>query len=123
MPVASQWRAAWIDFEIGEHWQVIDNCFYFAARMLVNSVLTPTWTPPLDIAIGGTRTATQLIAIRDVGEGKYEFDFTLLQRWLDLCKSHGIKGIEVAHFFTQWDASGTPAIYVDSDGETEQRFG
>ena len=105
-----------------QHWQLIDACLESAAQMRVNSVLTPTWTPPLDTAVGGTRTPVQLIGITDHGQG-YEFSFDQLDRWLSLCARHGMQNIEIAHLFTQWGARATPAIYVDTPSGLEQRFG
>lgn len=106
-----------------DHWQSIDSFMGSAAAMRVNSVLTPVWTPPLDTAKGGLRLPTQLVGIRDAGDDQYVFDFSLLSRWLELCRKHGMRGIEVAHLFTQWGAEATPAIYVDTDVGQERRFG
>lgn len=105
-----------------EHWNTIEKFIASAAGMGVNSLLTPTWTPPLDTAIGGERLPTQLIGITDDG-GEYSFNFHLLERWLRICARHGIKYLEIAHLFTQWGASFTPAIYVTSGTGTERRFG
>lgn len=105
-----------------EHWGIIDNFIASAADMGVNSLLTPTWTPPLDTAVGGLRLPTQLIGIADDG-GEYSFDFGLLERWLGICARHGIKYLEIAHLFTQWGAGFTPAIYVTTESGTERRFG
>ncbi|WP_420114736.1 glycoside hydrolase domain-containing protein [Pseudactinotalea sp.] len=105
-----------------EHWQLIERCLESAAQMQVNSVLTPTWTPPLDTAVGGTRTPVQLLGIADHGHG-YEFSFDRLERWLAACARHGMRNIEIAHLFTQWGARATPAIYVDTPAGQERRFG
>lgn len=104
-----------------EHWAIIENFMESASRMDVNSLLTPTWTPPLDTAVGGLRTPTQLIGIRyDDG---YKFDFSLLERWILLCAKHGIRYLEIAHLFTQWGARKTPAIYIQTPEGVERRFG
>ncbi|WP_225437393.1 DUF4091 domain-containing protein [Arthrobacter sedimenti] len=105
-----------------EHWNAIDKFIASAAEMGVNSLLTPTWTPPLDTAIGGERLPTQLIGIAE-GGGEYSFDFSLLERWLEICARHGIKYLEIAHLFTQWGARFTPAIYVTTGTEAVRRFG
>ncbi len=105
------------------HWQSIDNFMASAAAMRVNSVLTPVWTPPLDTARGGLRLPTQLVGIRDTGGERYTFDFSLLGRWLELCRRHGMRGIEVAHLFTQWGAEAAPALYIDTKDGLERRFG
>jgi hypothetical protein len=105
-----------------EHWRLLDNYVAAAAGMRANSLLTPTWTPPLDTAVGGTRTPVQLIRIVDDGRG-YRFAFDRLERWLRMCERHGIRTLEIAHLFTQWGARATPAIYVETPEGTEQRFG
>ncbi|WP_147915891.1 DUF4091 domain-containing protein [Ruania zhangjianzhongii] len=105
-----------------EHWRVVDAFIGAAAGMGVNSVLTPTWTPPLDTAVGHTRTPVQLVQISHDGGG-YQFRFDLLGRWLRLCVKHGMRAVEIAHLFTQWGATATPAIYVDTPAGTEQWFG
>lgn len=106
-----------------EFWEVHKNFLQSAADMTVNSVLTPVWTPPLDTAEGGTRTPTQLLRIRDNGDGDYCFDPEHLRRWLALCRDAGMRYLEMPHLFTQWGARATPAIYVDSPVGTQRRFG
>ena len=105
-----------------EHWQLIDAFIGSAAGMGVNSVLTPTWTPPLDTAVGHTRTPVQLVQIVHDGGG-YQFSFDRLGRWLRLCAKHGMRAVEIAHLFTQWGARATPAIYVDASEGSQQWFG
>jgi hypothetical protein len=105
-----------------EHWAAIERFIEKATQASINSLLTPTWTPPLDTAVGGTRTPTQLIDI-DYADGAYSFDFEKLIRWLSICRRYGVRYIEVAHFFTQWGARFAPAIYVRRDGALNRDFG
>ena len=105
-----------------EHWHIIDRFVEKAAAADINCLLCPIWTPPLDTVIGGLRTPTQLIDISWVS-GEYVFGFERLIRWLDVCASHGIQYVEVPHFFTQWGAEHTPAIYVMRDGIVSRDFG
>jgi len=105
-----------------EHWNAVDNFLGRAAAMGATSVLTPAWTPPLDTARDTTRTPVQLLDISLSGD-KYSFDFAKLGRWLELCRKHGLVQVEMAHFFTQWGAEATPAIYVSQDGEVVHKFG
>jgi hypothetical protein len=104
------------------HWQIIDNFIAKAAEADINSLLTPTWTPPLDTAVGGFRMPTQLIDISWRGD-RYSFGFDKLIRWIEICTRHGIRYLEVAHLFTQWGAQSTPAIYVERDGAVVREFG
>jgi hypothetical protein len=105
-----------------EHWRVIGRFIAKAAEMDVNSVLTPTWTPPLDTAVGGMRRPIQLVDIAEV-DGEYRFGFEKLERWMKLCRTHGITHLEIAHLFTQWGAEFAPAIYVQAGRNLERRFG
>lgn len=104
------------------HWAVIEKFISKAREMDANAMLTPAWTPPIDTAIGGTRTPVQLIDI-EWREGRYLFDFTKLLRWIEICREHGIEYLELPHFFTQWGAMSTPAIYVRHGQRLEQDFG
>lgn len=104
------------------HWELIESFLASAREMDVNSVLIPTWTPPLDTAAGHTRPFVQLIGIREE-EGAYTLDFSRLDRWLGICRDLGFTGIEVAHLFTQWGAEHTPAIQVETADGLEHRFG
>lgn len=106
-----------------ENWAVIERFVESAVRVQVNTMLTPTWTPPLDTDVGTTRTRTQLLGITDIGDGRYDFDFERLRRWVRMCREHGIRYLEIPHLFTQWGAHATPAIYVQTPDGLEQRFG
>ena len=105
-----------------KHWQVIENFARTARRNGINMLLTPVFTPPLDTAVGGERRTTQLVGITRNGE-KYEFDFSLLDRWIDMCDRCGIENIEISHFFTQWGAAHAPKIMATVDGEYKKIFG
>ncbi|MBS4197404.1 DUF4091 domain-containing protein [Lederbergia citri] len=111
-----------VDVFSDEHWRIIDNFLRFASENGINMILTPIFTPPLDTKVGGERTTVQLVQI-SYKNGEYEFDFTLLKKWLDLCKRNGIKYIEIAHLFTQWGAEFTPKIMVREEGVLLRKFG
>ncbi len=111
-----------VDVLSEEHWELIEAFLASAREMDVTSVLTPTWTPPLDTAEGHTRPIVQLVGIREE-DGQYALDFTQLDRWLRLCRELGFTGIEIAHLFTQWGARATPAIEVATADGPELRFG
>ncbi|WP_243062558.1 DUF4091 domain-containing protein [Humibacter sp. RRB41] len=105
------------------HWELLERFVESAAGMGVNSLLAPVWTPPLDTGIGHYRTPVQLVDVEETSAGEYRFGFGKLARWLELCRRNGVKGVEVAHLFTQWGAEFTPAIYARRDGETVRLFG
>ena len=104
------------------HWELIEAFLDSARAMDVTSVLTPTWTPPLDTAEGHTRPFVQLIGIRE-HDGTDALDFSRMDRWLGICRALGFTGIEIAHLFTQWGAQHTPAIQVETADGLEHRFG
>jgi len=49
--------------------------------------------------------------VREVSQGKYEFDFTLVKRWTDLATSCGAQMFEWTHFFWQWGVEKALRIY------------
>ena len=83
------------------HWKLIEQFIKTAARTGITMLLTPLFTPPLDTAIGTERPTMQLVRVVKTGE-KYTFDFTLLERWVKLCRKYGIEYFEMSHLFTQW---------------------
>ena len=105
-----------------EHWRIIENFARVAVKNGINLLLTPTFTPPLDTAVGGERLTTQLVGVT-VENGKYSFDFSLVDRWVEMCDRVGVKYFEIAHFFTQWGAKHAPKGMATVDGEYKRIFG
>ncbi len=105
-----------------EHWTIVENFARTAYKNGINMLLTPTFTPSLDTAIGGERLTNQLVGVIKTDD-KYIFDFTLLDRWVDMCDRIGIKYFEIAHFFTQWGAKHAPKVMATVDGEYKKIFG
>lgn len=104
------------------HWKALESQIRLAAKLGINMLLAPVFTPPLDTEIGGERTTVQLVDIT-LEDGVYSFDFTLLERWCGLCRQAGIEYIEIPHLFTQWGAKATPKIVVREGGEEKKMFG
>lgn len=105
-----------------EHWRILENFFEVYRKRGINTILTPIFTPALDIAVGGERTTVQLV---DViwQDGTYAFDFDKLGRWIKLCKKYHIEYFEMAHLYTQWGAKCAPKIIGMVDGKERQIFG
>lgn len=103
-------------------WLAVRNFVRCAVNNGVNMLLTPVFTPPLDTAIGGERTTVQLVGVAQV-TGGYQFDFTLLARWVELCQQEGITTFEVSHLFTQWGANHAPKIMVNGNDGLTRKFG
>lgn len=106
-----------------EFWMVFRNFAGTAAAHGMNCILTPLFTPALDTAVGSERTTTQLVGVKRTECG-YSFDFSLLKKWVEICRSAGIEYFEMSHFFTQWGAEHAPKIMcTDSDGKLKRIFG
>lgn len=104
------------------HWEIVENFAKAAVKGGINMLLTPVFTPPLDTAIGGERLTTQLVGVKRTN-GRYSFNFKLLDRWIDMCDRVGIKYLEISHLFTQWGATHAPKIMATVDGEYKKLFG
>ncbi len=104
------------------HWEIIENFARVAVKNGINLLLTPVFTPPLDTDVGHERLTTQLVGVTKIGN-EYEFDFTLLDRWVEMCDRVGIKYFEISHLFTQWGSDHAPKIMATVDGEYKKIFG
>lgn len=108
------------------HWQIIESFLAKARRGGINMILTPVFTPALDTYVGGERKTTQLVGIkRETCESgfTYSFDFSKLERWIELCHKVGIDKFEIPHFFTQWGAAHAPKIVAETEEGTKRIFG
>ena len=116
--------ANWYNCEVWSEklWKLLERYLENYAAHNINMILTPLWTPPLDTREEGERRTVQLLDIR-LKNGKFEFDFSKLKRWIDLCRSKGIVYFEMVHFFSQWGARSCPKIMVEIDGKPEKMFG
>lgn len=104
------------------HWEIVENFARVAKSNGINMILTPVFTPSLDTRIGGERPTTQLVGVTKTSDG-YAFDYTLLDRWIDMCDRVGFEYYEIAHFFTQWGAKHAPKVMAYVDGEYRKIFG
>ena len=112
-----------VDVWSDRHWEIVENFARTARRNGINLLLTPVFTPPLDTAVGGERRTTQLVGVTKNGDNNYEFDFTLLDRWIAMLDRCGIEYIEISHLFTQWGAAHAPKIMATVNGEYKKIFG
>jgi len=104
------------------HFAICESFIECAVKNGINMILMPVFTPPLDTHIGGERTTTQLVRVSLDG-GRYSFAFDLVDRWIAMCLSHGVKYIEVSHLFSQWGAKYAPKVMATVDGEYKRIFG
>lgn len=104
------------------HWSLVERFIRTAVRNGVNMILTPIFTPPLDTAVGGERTTVQLVGVERSGR-EYRFDFTKLERWVEMCRRAGVEYFELSHLFTQWGARHAPKIMGSEGGMLRRLFG
>ena len=103
-------------------YNLIDKYLCLANKLGINMILTPVITPPLDTEVGKRRPCTQLVKI-EKKNGKYIFDFSLLKKWILLCKKNNIEYFEISHLFSQWGLKFTPNIKVTKNGKEDFLFG
>lgn len=106
-----------------EFWRINKNFIKTAVEHGINCILTPVFTPPLDTKIGGERRTVQLVGVKKHGKS-YTFNFTNLQKWVDMCLDCGVEYFEISHLFTQWGAKHAPKIVAtDCKGRQKKIFG
>ncbi len=105
------------------HWEIIENYINCAAKNGINAIFTPVFTPPLDTPAGKERPTVQLVEVFERDTGKWLFDFSRLDRWINICEKCQIKYFEISHFFTQQGATHAPKIMGWRDGRYQKLFG
>ncbi len=93
-----------------------------AVRNGMNTILTPAFTPPLDTPVGEERMTVQLVGVTVEGGG-YSFDFSLLEKFIEISLECGITHFEHSHLFTQWGALHAPKVMATVDGKYRRIFG
>lgn len=116
--------AAYYGLEIfsEEHWSRLEEQFRNCTSHGMNMLLTPIFTPPLDTKVGGERPTIQLVDVIKQNE-QYKFDFSKLERWINLAFDSGFRFIEISHLATQWGAEFCPKIVAETDGIKTKIFG
>ena len=104
------------------HWEIMANFIRHYGKPGMNTILVPTFTPPLDTEVGGERTTVQLVEVHKNGSS-YSFIFDKVKRFIDICLESGIEYFEMAHLFTQWGANAAPKVMAYTEGELKKIFG
>lgn len=102
--------------------ELFSNHIRNAARHSMNTLLLPAFTPPLDTPVGDERKNTALVGVKREN-GRYSFDFSLLERYVKLALDAGIEYFEHIPMYTQWGAGHAPSIYAYENGELKRIFG
>ena len=110
-----------------EFWRIFRNFVRVYVKRGGNMIYVPVLTPPLDTEVGLERTTIQLVKVEreeeEEKEYKYIFDFSNLDRYLEICRSEGIRQFEICHLFTQWGATAAPKVMAWVDGVYRKIFG
>lgn len=104
------------------HFEVIEAFISAAVKHGQNMIYVPAFTPPLDTPVGQERKTTQLVGV-NCNNGQYKFDFSLMKRYVEICKKAGATHLEHSHLFTQWGARFAPKIMATVDGKYKRIFG
>lgn len=105
-----------------EHFIIVENFVKTAVKNGINMLLTPVFTPPLDTLKGGERLTAQLVGVNKEN-GEYSFEYTLLDRFIEMCNRVGVEYFEISHLFTQGGAANAPKIMGYDNGEYKRLFG
>lgn len=105
-----------------DYWRIVENFATNAYKHGVNVLFTPLFTPPLDTEEGGERPTVQLVGVRKTRQ-QYSFDFSKLDRWVDMAHRIGFEYFELSHLFTQWGAKHAPKIIADTIQGERRIFG
>ncbi len=93
-----------------EFFNIAGDYISCAAKHGVDTLLTPIFTPSLDIEPSCRRMPGQLVTITRTQQGLH-YDFALFRRWVQMAQECGIAYFEIAPFFTQWGAKCAAEIY------------
>lgn len=105
-----------------EYFCILSDYLKKASRNGMNMLLLPAFTPPLDTPKNSERMTVQLVGVKYENK-KYYFDFSLMKKFIDICRKSGIKYFEHSHLFTQWGAEAAPKIMGQVNGKEKMLFG
>ena len=106
-----------------EYWEIVERFMRSAVSCGINMILTPTFTPALDTAVGRERTTVQLVEVTLRPDGSFQFGFERLYRWIQTAQRAGFRYFEMAHLFTQWGAKCCPKVMAHTPSGYRRIFG
>lgn len=104
------------------HFEIVENFIRTAVERGRDTMYVPLFTPALNVLPGYERVPVQLVRV-SLDEGRYSFDFSLLEKYLDICDRAGVKLFEISHFYQQYMGKYSAHIYATVDGEYKLLFG
>ena len=104
------------------HFEIMESFISLAVKRGRNVMYTALLTPFLNVNEPFYRNPAQLVGI-SVEDGKYSFDFTNVDRFVDMCDRCGVKFFEISHFFQQHSVEHAAHVYATVSGEVKRIFG
>lgn len=104
------------------YFKIVERFVTNAVENGINTIMIPIISPSLDVYEGGERKNTQLIKIVKKGN-EYCFDYSLVDRFVEICDKAGVKHLEIPPLFSQWGAKYAPVILGIEDEVEKQIFG
>ncbi len=103
------------------HFEIVEKFLRDYAKRGRNMVYTPVLTPALNVTPPYFRNPCQLVQV-NLTNGEYSFDFSLLDRWIEILDRVGIKYLEISHFYHQ-NPKYSAKVYATVDGVYKLLFG
>jgi hypothetical protein len=61
----------------------------------------------------------QMLIVNETGPGKYAFDWSIIKRFVDMCKELGYKKFEWGHLWLYWGVEDAMHVYTKQNGKYE----
>ncbi|MHB1461102.1 MAG: DUF4091 domain-containing protein [Armatimonadota bacterium] len=88
-------------------WPILEAYVRDLVQHGCSSLYVPIITPPTD----GIKRPHQLLKVTETSDGQYEFDFTDVEKWVDIGLSQGSQYFEWTHWFWQWGVKWALRVY------------
>lgn len=111
-----------LEINSDKYFETVEKFIKNAVDHNINTIMIPIITPSLDVYEGGKRKCTQLIKITKNGD-KYSFDYSLVDRFVEICDRAGVEHLEMPPLFSQWGAKYSPVIIGVENGVEKEIFG
>lgn len=88
-------------------WPILESYVKDLVQHGSSSLYVPIITPPTD----GVKRPHQLLKVTEPSPGQYEFDFSDVERWVDIGLRQGSRYFEWTHWFWQWGVQWALRVY------------
>lgn len=103
-------------------YKVCEAYFRTAVKYGQTMVMVPLFTFALDTLQGGERETFQTVKVK-IRDGRYEFDLSETEKFMQFALDCGFCYFEMSHLFSQWGAAAAPKIVAEENGEIKKIFG